>query len=42
VDAPPCELDAGLFERLPPGQDVLVDAVHQRAVKVEPGAALFV
>jgi hypothetical protein len=32
VDAPHCEL---LFQRLPPGQDVLVDAVHQRAVKVE-------
>jgi hypothetical protein len=41
MDAPHCELDACLFQPLPPSQDVLVDAVHQRAVKVEQKAGLL-
>jgi hypothetical protein len=35
VDPPHCQLDARRLEGLAPGQDVLVDAVHQRAVQVE-------
>ena len=35
VDAPDRELDALLLKRLVPGEDMLVDAVDERAVEVE-------
>jgi hypothetical protein len=35
MDAPDRELDAGALEGVPPGEDVLVDAVHERPVEVE-------
>ena len=35
MDAPHRKLDAPLLERLAPGEDVLVDAVDQRAIQVK-------
>ena len=35
MDAPDREVDALAIERLLPGQHVLIDAVHQRAVEIE-------
>jgi hypothetical protein len=35
VDPPHRQRDPGALERLAPGEDVLVDAVHQGAVEVE-------
>ena len=35
MDAPDGKLDAFLAERVVPRQDMLVDAVHQRAVEIE-------
>ena len=35
VDPPHRELDPGRFQSLAPGQHMLVDAVHQRAVEIK-------
>src|SRR4051794_23350402 len=35
MNAPNRQLDAGLFQRLAPRQNVLIDAVHERAIEVE-------
>lgn len=35
MDAPDIERDTGCFQRLPPGEDVLVDTVDQGAVEIE-------
>jgi hypothetical protein len=35
VDAPYRQLDSACFERLAPGQDVLVDTVDQCAIQIE-------
>jgi hypothetical protein len=35
VDLPDGQLHAAALQRLAPGEDVLVDAVHERAVQVE-------
>ena len=35
MNAPDRQLDAGRFERIPPSEHVLIDAVHQGAIKVK-------
>ena len=35
MDAPHGELNSGLFQSFPPRQHMLIDAVDQRAVKIE-------
>ncbi len=40
VDTPDRERDAFLGQRVVPGQDMLVDAVHQRAVEIEQKSGL--
>ena len=35
VNAPHRQLDPGRFQRFPPREHMLVDAVHQRAIEIE-------